>query len=621
MPGVHLFTSFTYGYLSRARVLAKSVRGRHPDWRLCAIVVDAAPPGFDDATWRNDFDYVVDASTLFPGVWSRWIFKHDVVEACTAVKGHALLHLMSQGGEKIIYLDPDIAVFHSLQPIIEQLDQASIILTPHQVEPNLTENEIVDNELTSLQTGIYNLGFLAVRNDSEGRKMGKWWAGRLFHACYDDQKNGLFTDQKYCDLVPGLFSNVKIERDPGYNVASWNISRRLLEIAPTGDVLVNKSLLRFYHFTKIHSDGDVMTERYARGRSAVFEIWNWYKRSIKAMELPGIPDKYWGYARFEDGTPIPKNARILYRSRPDLMSYFTEPFGTGAGSFQEWFRLNGSQSTERSEIARRIDEGSAPVARAGSVAAIVHVHYPELLPEIRDLLAGYTGALKLFVTTCNDNVRKVKNALNQCSQPFEVFTFENRGRDIRPFLRVLPKVFEERYDYIIKLHTKKSGHRDDGDLWRRELLESLADPAELAWIVERLGHRPEVGIVGPSEHIVDMNAYWGSNEATVLRLAERMGIGPIVPDPNVFVAGSMFVARREALSALLSIGFSDDEFEAEMGQTDGTMAHAVERAMTYSAAAYGLRVAGKPASAAGSYGDLAFGGNLKYRFAPRSDIA
>ena len=224
MSGVHLFTSFTYSYLSRARVLAKSVRRRHPDWRLWAVMVDEPPPGFDDSLWENEFDEVLNASTLFPGIWLRWIFKHEIVEACTAVKGHALLHIMSEGAEKIIYLDPDIAVFHNLQNIVHQLDHASVILTPHQVEPNLTESEIVDNELTSMKYGIYNLGFIAVRNDLEGRKMAKWWASRLFCACYDDVRNGIFTDQKYCDLIPGLFSNVRIERDPGCNVASWNLA-------------------------------------------------------------------------------------------------------------------------------------------------------------------------------------------------------------------------------------------------------------------------------------------------------------------------------------------------------------------------------------------------------------
>src|SRR5579872_6343942 len=113
MNDVTVFTSFTYSYLSRARLLARTVRRCHPNWKVCGVLVDIPPAGFDDMKWRGDFDAVIDASSFFPGVWRRWIFKHNVVEACTAVKGHALLHLMSQGYQKIIYLDPDIAVFHS----------------------------------------------------------------------------------------------------------------------------------------------------------------------------------------------------------------------------------------------------------------------------------------------------------------------------------------------------------------------------------------------------------------------------------------------------------------------------------------------------------------------------
>jgi len=536
----------------------------------------------------------------------------------------AEIKLTQPRNQEIIYLDPDIAVFHDLQDIVDQLDQFSIILTPHQIEHNLTEKEIADNELTSMKYGIYNLGFLAVRNDVEGRKMARWWSSRLFHACYDDVKNGIFTDQKYCDLVPSLFSNVRIERDPGYNVASWNLSRRLLEITGAGEIRVNKSLLRFYHFTKIHSDGDAMTERYANDRLAVFEIWNWYKRAIKAQELPGIPKKYWRYAQFDDGAPIPWNARLLYRSRPDLMSHFPEPFQSGAGSFQEWFRIHGMDSAQPLQIApgpQKAQIASDAIAPAGSVAAIVHAYYPELLPEIRDFLAGYTGVLKLFVTTTPDKVAAVGAALEGFAHPFKLLAFENRGRDVRPFLHLLPEVFAEQHDFVLKLHTKKSDHLGDGDVWRRELLASLADPAELAWIIERLRHRPDVGIVGPSDHILNMDGYWGANEAAVRKLADRMGCGQIVPNPNVFVAGTMFVARRNALAPLYSLDLSQAEFEAESGQIDGTFAHAVERALTFSAAAQGLRVAGKPASAAGSHSDLVFGGALAYRFAPRSDIA
>lgn len=340
MAGVHLYTSFTYAYLSRALVLARSVRRRHPDWIIWAVLVDAPPPDFaDDLSWRSDFDHVLDPAILFGDEWRKWVFKHDVVEACTAVKGHALMHILESGADKVIYLDPDIAIFHDLSEIERRLDHASIMLTPHQIEPNATPEEIRDNELTSMKYGIFNLGFLAVKNDENGAAMARWWAGRLYKACYDDVPNGIFTDQKYCDHVPGLFAKVDVLRDPGYNVASWNLSRRSVSITRDGALMVNdKYPLRFYHFTKINAEGDIMTDRYARGRLAVFEIWNWYKRAIAAAELPGVPQRYWAYGQYEDGTPIKKEARVYFRTDADLCARFDDPFVSGEGGFQAYLR-------------------------------------------------------------------------------------------------------------------------------------------------------------------------------------------------------------------------------------------------------------------------------------------
>ncbi len=346
MSGVHLYTSFTYSYLQRARVLARTVRRAHPDWTLWAVMVDERPEGFDDSLWEGEYDFILDAATLFTDEWNAWIFKHDIVEACTAVKGRALEHILDQGADKVIYLDPDIAVFHGLETIADQLDRSSIILTPHQVEPNLTFEEMRDNELTSMKYGIFNLGFLAVRNNADGRAMAQWWAKCLYYACYDDVANGIFTDQKFCDHVPGLFPNVYVDRDPGCNVASWNLSRRDFTIDRDGRILVNGTPLRFYHFTKINSEGDIMTDRYAKGRLAILEVWNWYKRMIAAMELPNIPNRYWVYGKFEDGTPIKRSVRLLYRGRYDLQAAFPNPFAAGEGSYIEWLRAETKEYAE-----------------------------------------------------------------------------------------------------------------------------------------------------------------------------------------------------------------------------------------------------------------------------------
>jgi hypothetical protein len=332
------YTSFTYSYLSRARILADTLRQAHPDWELWALLVDEAPEGMDEATALADFDRVVHAQELDLPRFPSWLFKHDVVEACTAVKGHMMAYLLEQGADKVVYFDPDIALFSPIDDIIKRLDTASIVLTPHQVDANVTDMAVRDNEITSLLYGVFNLGFIAVANDRNGRAVADWWGRQLYRACYDDVANGIFTDQKYCDLIPALFDGVQVDRDPGCNVASWNLSRRTLRFDHEGRIRVNGSPLKFYHFTKIGGAGDDMTERYGGDNLEVFEVWNWYKRQVQLKTLPGIPRRYWHYGQFANGTAIPKRVREFFRSRQDLMAFFDNPFEVDGNSFFEWLQ-------------------------------------------------------------------------------------------------------------------------------------------------------------------------------------------------------------------------------------------------------------------------------------------
>jgi hypothetical protein len=336
MTEIHCFTSFTYTYLARARTLAQTLKAAHPDWRLTGLVVDRAPPELTQGEWRREFDEIVLVETLDIPDFTRWIFGHGLVEACTAVKGHMLTRLLAVGTGKVFYLDPDIAVFHPLDRLAGRLDKASIVLTPHQTAPNDEAQAIIDNELAALRHGVFNLGFFGVRNDDTGHAFARWWSRQLYRACFEDVENGIFTDQKYCDLVPALFPDVCIERDPGCNVASWNLSRRRVTIDSDGVITVNGSPLQFYHFTKIGGIGDAMTERYAGDNAAALELWYWYKRRLLQNAVTGIPDGWWYYGCFDNGTPIPAAARLLYRSRPELVEYFRDPFDTAGDSFYAW---------------------------------------------------------------------------------------------------------------------------------------------------------------------------------------------------------------------------------------------------------------------------------------------
>ncbi|RAK59985.1 hypothetical protein DJ021_09305 [Phenylobacterium hankyongense] len=333
------YSSFTFSYLNRARVLFQTVRRFHPDWELVALITDEPPPEFEFDLAREPFDRVVHARDLGVPDFERWLFKHDVVEICTAVKGPFLHQACGWGSDAVIYLDPDTALFSSLEPLERWLEDYDILLTPHLIDPNVTTAAILDNDLSASRTGIFNLGFVAVRTTGEGARFAKWWNDRLLSYCYDDIPNGLFVDQRWCDHTPALFDKVKVIRDPGYNVASWNLSTRTVAVEKDGRITVNGAPLRFWHFTKLGPLGDTMTKRYAGRNFPVYEVWRWYKTQVAAVTDPAIPARWWAYQDFDDGTPIEKAHRVLYREREDLQAAYPNPFAVGG--FSLWLEREG----------------------------------------------------------------------------------------------------------------------------------------------------------------------------------------------------------------------------------------------------------------------------------------
>ena len=336
---VACFTSFTFSYLGKARLLAWSLKRFHPDWHMVAVITDRPPTGYVFNPSTEPFDEIIWGQSLEIESVISWIYKHSIVEVCTAVKGHVLKQLAEAGFKKVVYLDPDIAVFNSLQPVIDLLDTHSVVLTPHQLTPESMPMAVRDNEIGSLKHGIFNLGFVAIRGDGEGLRFAKWWSDRLLEYCYDDIPNGLFTDQRWCDHVPVFFDRVHILKDPGYNVASWNLSNRLLTVDSSGQLQANGAPLRFYHVTKFGPVGETMTSRYATDNTVVYEVWCWYRNTLKRFEEPSIPKNWWAYGQYSSGNPISAEERKLYRVRVDLQRSFPDPFDSrNDGGYEGWYK-------------------------------------------------------------------------------------------------------------------------------------------------------------------------------------------------------------------------------------------------------------------------------------------
>jgi hypothetical protein len=177
-------------------------------------------------------------------------------------------------------MDPDTAALGTLEPLERWLDEHDILLTRTCIDPNRRPCGDPGQRPVGLAHRHLQPGLRGHPHDGEGARFARWWNDRLLDYCYDDMPNGMFVDQRWCDHVPALFDRVKIIRDPGYNVASWNLSTRTVTVEKDGRITVNGAPLRFWHFTKLGPLGDTMTRRYAGRNFPVYEIWSWYKRLV-----------------------------------------------------------------------------------------------------------------------------------------------------------------------------------------------------------------------------------------------------------------------------------------------------------------------------------------------------
>jgi len=218
-------TIIARNYLSYAAILAESYLKNEPGARFYLLVVDGLPP---EAVIPEGIR-IVGPDELGLSSYFEMCFKYDVTELCTAVKPAFLSLLLTRYGEgSIIYFDPDILVLRSLDELKAAMASADVVLIPHLLDP-IPRDGLKPSEQDILIAGAYNLGFVALKASEMSRRLLGWWSDRLEDGCRVDPAHGLFVDQRWMDLAPGLFPPVTLLRDETYDVAYWNLHSRPVE--------------------------------------------------------------------------------------------------------------------------------------------------------------------------------------------------------------------------------------------------------------------------------------------------------------------------------------------------------------------------------------------------------
>jgi len=247
----------------------------------------------------------------------------------------------------------------------------------------------------------------------------------------------------------------------------------------------------------------------------------------------------------------------------DALSHLLEP-----GSFPGRWR-----GVPRIEHDGPMPQGSA------RVAVCLHLFYPELWPRLHLALQSIPEPWDLYVTVPEFACTRELERVARDHPAVRFVPGANRGRDVLPFLRLLERGVFDRYDAVCKLHSKRSPHMHSGDAWLDQILLALLGSADrVKGLLSQFRSEPRLGLVGPRALAIHPGnpLHRAKNRLALDAVSARAGIDAVaVPAP--FFAGTMFWFRPAAMTSIRKLGLRAEDFPLEMAQTDGTLAHAIER--------------------------------------------
>jgi glycosyltransferase involved in cell wall biosynthesis/SAM-dependent methyltransferase len=241
---VNVCTIIAKNYLAYARVLGRSLAEHEPDVGFKVLIIDDLEGYVDPAD--EPFE-IVTIDQLGIESFDRMAVMYSVLELSTAVKPW-LLRWMLRDSDGAVYLDPDMRVYAPLTEMFQAVRDHGLVLNPHNTEP-MPRDGRKPTEQDILIAGAYNLGFIGVGSTAFADQLLDWWGERLERDCIVDPERGFFVDQRWIDLVPGMAEDYHVIRDPGFNVAYWNLATRPVSERDGTWYVKGDVPLKLFHFS------------------------------------------------------------------------------------------------------------------------------------------------------------------------------------------------------------------------------------------------------------------------------------------------------------------------------------------------------------------------------------
>ncbi|MEM1333865.1 MAG: rhamnan synthesis F family protein, partial [Actinomycetota bacterium] len=367
-------------------------------------------------------------------------------------------------------------------------------------------------------------------------------------------------------------------------------------------------------------------------RPAIADGWfdlHWYAArhpdlDVSGLDVASATAVAWRHYLSADGEPAPgpffDRDDFLDRNGLDATP---EPLTAWLGRRETASRPARTVAEGRGDATRRGPLARVELATAAALAEVriavaIHAFHLDVLPELLAPLTVLPGRPTVYVTTPHGDATErvhtmIDDALGEVTR--EVIVVPNVGRNFAPLLSGLDERLRA-HDVVLHLHTKKSlASGSEQASWRQHLVHGLVPSrAGVEAIVSALtgvepaidfldadaapdidadgGGRP-IGVIHPPTWpgLPTFANHWLGNVGRGRQLARALGADPDeVHGWLDYPVGGMFWARVDALVPLLDLSIGFAEFDEERGQTDRTLAHAVDRTIPLSADIAGYSV-------------------------------
>lgn len=330
-------TIASHRYLALARVTASSFLQHNPGVPFYLLLADAED---DNAGLMPAACNIIKLDQLQIPEPDRFRFQCTELEFSYALTPFAIDYLLRQGFDGVMFLKQETLVLDELASVFSLLNNASVLLTPHFLEPT-TRADAINQEINVSLAGIFNGGLIAFANCKESERFLSWWQSKTRDTCVRDLPNGLHFEQRWLDFAPGFMPRYRIIRDPGVNVGHWNLPDRQIRIVD-GKVSAKGVPCRVFRFSGYDFDKpEWVTKHNTSFRVAdtgdASEIFSRYRRMILDAGHSVLQQRAYGFDKYDNGIEIEEFHRRVYRQLGSYAQRFGNPFSASASDgFYQW---------------------------------------------------------------------------------------------------------------------------------------------------------------------------------------------------------------------------------------------------------------------------------------------